>query len=849
MSNGNGPDPEADGRLSKLGAWLAGGVTIVTGALTAVGIASGDIERVLRNQPRGAAIWLGMIGFGILAGAVVWKGGSAATTNNPLRGRSLAFAVLGTAAIGLAAVWPVLGDPRTGVVAQQPWRRGWLVVLMVVTLLVVLLWLASNWSRPNQVLRLEKWFLRGRLPLILTSGLLVAYTWLRFFSTGRSAMLLLGLWFGLIALVTFKQKIQIEVLTGLLVVGFLSFLIGVGGFFRLGIENTSAKDRPKVTAALQENDSGLLTVAGTVEASGLLVDEHIVVTVEGLNSATVLSDVFAGPGPRLREGIINDPSLIGTLDSVQLLHLSRIGADQSGNVSTELQLPIAGGLYERLRVSAFLASPNTEGTVGQLASTRTSIEEELARQTDEEKRLRESMPESDWRLATRLFEAVMARGDTGSKLRIIASHLGTDSDTDDKGEGVLTLLERALFGPPPTAAVVSLDPLPTIPATSTTLPANSNTTPTTSTTLSTNGADTTVVDQAILNSFQWVIEPWLRQTTNQSLSTLAADLRQAFTFVSGLALESTESSSSSSQLLEQAKDALKALCAHVGVDCEQRDSDEETSDEGSIQTLNKLRNGPTEGDSPYAGVSRYLDLLAVLVDALSTHATEMTQAAFSPVFSSASNSDSNLRNEAYAIHNFPAAFSNEATFIDVMREVNARAVLFDLLDQQEQLEGEFISQQQKAQACSEVVQKSGCVIVLIPEIQKRPTLQAGLTEEGGSKAVTITVGATEISASDYVQLTVLVGESAESTEQALVAVVGATRPGLLLEEFSVPLSTSTEYVCVWASLARSVLRREQLGNSDGDGVKPCAVTIPDRAQIELHLPPTTNTTPATTPND
>ena len=97
---------------------------------------------------------------------------------------------------------------------------------------------------------------------------------------------------------------------------------------------------------------------------------------------------------------------------------------------------------------------------------------------------------------------------------------------------------------------------------------------------------------------------------------------------------------------------------------------------------------------------------------------------------------------------------------------------------------------------------------------------------------------------DSVNLVVLIGESRDTAEIALEAVIGASRPGKLEEEFPVRLSASATYVCASATLNRNVIVRSPLALVDpnGEPTNLCASTSHDRAHIELFLPASDSTT-------
>lgn len=115
MSNEqNDKDP-----LVKLGTWLAGGQAIIIGALSALGVATGAIQRILRNNPEQAALWLAYIGFGVLSGVLV---ANTSTQSVRLDTRYLAGAFGGGAILAFGSLWNFFGYERLEL--APGWRIG-----------------------------------------------------------------------------------------------------------------------------------------------------------------------------------------------------------------------------------------------------------------------------------------------------------------------------------------------------------------------------------------------------------------------------------------------------------------------------------------------------------------------------------------------------------------------------------------------------------------------------------------------------------------------------------------------------------------------------------------------------
>lgn len=342
---------EREDGLGRLGKWLAGGFAFITTVFTALGIAAGDIDRILRNQPGEAIAWLFLVGIGIASGLIVGYTQSSAEGNRGvLRGWALIFSVLATGLLVLAVVWSSLPGP----VERMQWWRWIILVLAVAAVLVMSLGLISSGVRTKldeAGADVSYWLVIG----LVAAGAIawcavVIGSWRSVLVTGGLVLLLAGL-----LRVVWPPTFHIR--AAALGVGFVAFFVGLGGFFSLSVENTSAKDRPAIVVTLADGENAI-TLNATVQATGLSIDEHILVTVEGLNRAERLAAERAG---RERD---TSPELIG--DSAQTLYLSRTGPDQTGEVNLDLTLPVSPGLYERLRVSAFLASVGSEDLLGEV---------------------------------------------------------------------------------------------------------------------------------------------------------------------------------------------------------------------------------------------------------------------------------------------------------------------------------------------------------------------------------------------------------------------------------------------------------------------------------------------------
>lgn len=360
--------------LSRLGGFLAAGFTFITAAFAAFGIAAGDFERIFRNRASEALIGLVFIAFGVASGIIV---SNTQKGSSYLVGTPLAALTVGLGLVVGVALSSIL-NPEVGLTATQPWQ--WVLFVAAVLVLGISLFYAY-YRVPKFDVKSERSASSSGVPplssrakgrYLVTMGFIssAALGTIAWTGVGWSAsLLILSGWFAIGALLRVFWPPRIQPRALLLVFGFISFFVGLGVVFNLAVENTSAKDRPTITAEIVEIDN-TFTLNVNVVAVGLRNDEHILVTVEGLNREEVLSDVRAGR-------TTDDPR--PGVDSLQTMYLSRTGPDENGKVELEIKVPLSPGLYERLKISAFLASPGGDDPVGQLESLQREIRLETER--------------------------------------------------------------------------------------------------------------------------------------------------------------------------------------------------------------------------------------------------------------------------------------------------------------------------------------------------------------------------------------------------------------------------------------------------------------------------------------
>jgi hypothetical protein len=334
-----------------VGKWLAGGLAFFTTLFTLIGATGGALERILRNEPGEATFYFALMGVGIASGVVL-----AAIPNKKVHRGEVMLVAVGVVLIASAFVLPSIS------------ARGGVVLALVSVLLLAAL---VSWARRTLDFRFGSrnrgnagWIL-GAAGLILL-GIFLVPTW--------SAALALAGVLALAVAIAYVLRDHEPRLRGLVVAGgFVVFFVGMAGLFQLAVESTSAKDRPSVTAKFITVD-GSVFIEATAKASGLRSDEHVLFEVEGLSLNEPLARHVAG----LARAEPVDEREPGS-DYAQTVYLSRTGPDENGEVDLSVLAPVSVGLYERMRVSAYLIQDDESDL---------SAREERARRGDDAERRR-----------------------------------------------------------------------------------------------------------------------------------------------------------------------------------------------------------------------------------------------------------------------------------------------------------------------------------------------------------------------------------------------------------------------------------------------------------------------------
>jgi hypothetical protein len=134
-----------------------------------------------------------------------------------------------------------------------------------------------------------------------------------------------------------------------LIGGLALFLSGLVILSVVSVMGKSSKERPRVSGSIVREESGWLLDAH-VSAQGFSRRDQMLIMVEGLN--------YTEPLAGRRAGRMYDPTLLASKqpgnDFLQTLALARVGPDSDGKIDAPIKLPISLGLYDRVRVAAFL---------------------------------------------------------------------------------------------------------------------------------------------------------------------------------------------------------------------------------------------------------------------------------------------------------------------------------------------------------------------------------------------------------------------------------------------------------------------------------------------------------------
>lgn len=329
----------ADDKLKQVSTYLAAGFGVVTAVLGFIGVSTGALERILRNQPAEAQVWFLLIGVGIACGVI-----AAVISEGKVGGGGLALILLGEGLCLVALIWirsPTLVTLR----AADSWSTTPSVSVGLVLLAVV--GLAAYHGVPRQ--RRTRWHWPRT---VVVAGLIAALVALAATRAEhldlhvRQVLIVAGALALALGVVRSLGTLRLSFRELIVLTGFVAFFIGLGGMVQLGARSKATKDRPRVTATLNQTDTGLILEAG-VNASGLTNDEHVLVLVEGLSSTEDLDG--------LRIGLNHAPSpKLPTYDYAQELQLHRVGPDEDGKIDVPIKVNVPPGLYERVRVTAYI---------------------------------------------------------------------------------------------------------------------------------------------------------------------------------------------------------------------------------------------------------------------------------------------------------------------------------------------------------------------------------------------------------------------------------------------------------------------------------------------------------------
>lgn len=379
--NPRGQAEAPDEELKQLATRLAQGAVVISTVLAFFGVKDGQLDRLLRNEPRDALLFFGLAGLGIVLGLSVLAFKSVS------RGRvALVLLCLVVAPLALAASISLRTQGATTTSESLQ-----VVALFLVALIgtAVVAWLAVRRWRTTRRLRVAV-----ILGTLVTAGLAYGATSLRdhhnvsWRAVAVASLLVLAFAAGVLLLAAVAWSVTGQAL--LLIAGSAVFLTSIAGLSVLAVHSKSAKDRPRVEAELIRSD-GAWVLKGRVSARGLTSREHLLIAIEGMN--------FLVPLEGRRTGRLADPVQADRArgekpfenDFFQTVLLLRVGPDADGQVDVPITAPISFGVYDRVRVAARLETEASERALHQ----ESQLYEQLFRAQDELAAGQESSPEID----------------------------------------------------------------------------------------------------------------------------------------------------------------------------------------------------------------------------------------------------------------------------------------------------------------------------------------------------------------------------------------------------------------------------------------------------------------------
>jgi hypothetical protein len=158
-----------------------------------------------------------------------------------------------------------------------------------------------------------------------------------------------------------------------LAAGVLLFLAGLVVLSVVSVTSKATKERPRVTGMLARNAAGWM-LEGRVSAQGLTRREHILIVVEGVDSGFPLAVNRAG---REYDNKLVRPKEVSADDYHQTLMLTRVGPDSEGKIDIPIKTPISVGVYERVRIAAWLVTERYTNDVKRFEQGQAKLEESL----------------------------------------------------------------------------------------------------------------------------------------------------------------------------------------------------------------------------------------------------------------------------------------------------------------------------------------------------------------------------------------------------------------------------------------------------------------------------------------